>query len=189
MDLQTAKTEDCPHEEIAVYLDGELTPAAEIALEKHFAECKACLTELNLQKEMLSVFDFAFDEKSEIELPENFAKVVATTAESKVSGLRSKKERSLALFFCSAMFLAVMLGLGAETGKLFAVFKTFAEQVVAVLGFVFHFIYGAAIGFSIILKFLSQQIVFNSAASFLIILAAFFVSFVALSRMIARSDR
>ena len=191
MDLHTAKTEEiCPRSEIALYLDGELTPAAEIALEKHFAECKSCLDELNLQKKMLSALDFAFDDKAEeIELPANFAKIVATTAESNVSGLRSKKERSLALFLCSAMFIAVILGLGAETEKVFEVFRTFAEQLIVVLGFVFHFIYGVTIGLSIILKFLSQQIVFNSAASLLIILGAFFVSFIALSRMVTRSDR
>jgi hypothetical protein len=191
MDLHTAKTEEiCPRSEIALYLDGELIPAAEIALEKHFAECKSCLDELNLQKKMLSALDFAFDDKAEeIELPANFAKIVATTAESNVSGLRSKKERSLALFLCSAMFLAVMLGLGAETEKVFEVFRTFAEQLIVVLGFVFHFIYGLTIGLSIILKFLSQQIVFNSAASLLIIIGAFFISFVALSRMVTRSDR
>lgn len=191
MDLQTAKTEEiCPRSEIALYLDGELTPAAEIALETHFAECKSCLDELNLQKKMLSALDFAFDDQAEeIELPANFAKVIATTAESNVSGLRSKKERSLALFLCSAMFLAVIIGLGAETEKVFEVFRTFAEQFIVVLGFVFHFIYGVTIGLSIILKFLSQQIVFNSVASLLIILGAFFVSFVALSRMVTRSDR
>lgn len=191
MDLQTAKTKKiCPHSEIALYLDGELSPAAEIILEKHFAECKSCLAELNLQKKLLSALDFAFDDKfEEIELPANFAKVVATTAESNVSGLRSKKERSLALFLCSAMFLAVLIGLGAETEKVFDVFRTFADQAIAVFGFVFHFIYGITIGLSIILKFLSQQLVFSSFASLLMILGAFFISFAALSRIMVRSNR
>lgn len=191
MNLQNVKNEEnCPRAVIALYLDGELTPAAEIALEKHFAECKSCLDELNLQKKMLSALDFAFDDKAEeIELPVNFAKVVATTAESHVTGLRSKKERSTALFLCSAMFFAVILGLGAETEKVFEVFRTFAEQAVAVLGFVFHFVYGVTIGVSIILKFLSQHVVFNSAASLMLILGAFFVSFAGLSRMLVRSNR
>ena len=191
MNPQNVKTEEiCPRSEIALYLDGELSPAAEIALEKHFAECKSCLAELNLQKEMLSALDFAFDDKyEEIKLPTNFAKVVAMTAESNVSGLRSKKERSLALFLCSAMFLAVIIGLGAETEKVFEVFRTFADQAIVVFGFVFHFIYGITVGLSIILKSLSQQIVFNSVASLLLILGAFFVSFVALSRIMVRSNR
>lgn len=191
MELQTAKKEEnCPRAEISLYLEGELTPAAEIALEKHFAECKFCLAELNLQKKMFSALDFAFDDKvDEIALPANFAKVVATAAESNVSGLRSKKERSLALILCSGMFFAVLLGLGAETEQVFGIFRTFAEQFIAVLGFVFHFIYGVAIGLSIILKFLSQQIIFSSVTSLLIIVGAFFISFVVLSRMVARSNR
>lgn len=190
MDLQTAKNEEsCPHGEIAVYLDGELSPSAEITLERHFAECKTCLAELNLQKKMLSALDFAFDNKAEIELPKNFAKVVATTAESNVSGLRSKKERSLALFLCAVMFLMVLVGLGAETEKVFAVFGGFAEQSIVVLGFIFHLIYGFAVGISIILKSLSQQIVFNSVSSFLLIFGLFFLSSVALSRLVLRYNR
>lgn len=190
MDLETSKTkESCPRGEIAVYLDGELSPSAEFALERHFKECKYCLVELNLQKKMLSALDFAFDNKAEIELPKNFAKVVATTAESNVSGLRSKKERPLALLLCTVMFLMVLVGLGAETEKIFAVFGNFAEQLFVVLGFIFHLIYSIAIGISIILKSLSQQLIFNSVPSFLLILGLFSLSFVALSRLVLRYNR
>lgn len=190
MDLQSTKNEElCPRTNIAVYLDGDLSPSDEIALEKHFAECKLCLSELNLQKKMLSALDFAFDSKSEIELPPNFAKVVVTTAESNVSGLRSKKERLIAFFLCAVMFLMILIGLGAETEKLFSVFRGFTDQFVTVVGFIFHFVYGITVGISVILKSLSQQLVFSSVTSFLLILGVFFISFAALSRLIIRYNR
>lgn len=190
MDLQTAKNEEpCPREEIAAYLDGDLTPSAEISLEKHFADCKECLAELNLQKKMLSALDFAFDAKSEIEIPKNFAKIVATNAESRVSGLRSKKERLLALFLCTVMFLIVLVGLGAESEEVFNVFRSFTEQTFAVVGFVFRLIYGITVGINIILRALSQQIVFSSITSFFLIISVFFISFFALSKMIVRYNR
>lgn len=189
MDKNFAKNEEvCPREEIAAYLDGELSPSAELALEHHFAKCQACLAELNLQKKMLSALDFAFDKKEEIELPKNFARVVATTAETKVSGLRSKKERLLAFFLCLGMLLIVSVGLGAEADKFLTVFWNFGEKLVAVAGFVCRLIYSATIGVSIILKALSQQIVFGSALSFLLIIGLFSASFIALSKLTLRDN-
>ena len=67
--------ESCPRTEIAAYIDGELSPSAEMELEKHFAVCKNCAAEFNEQKKLLCALDFAFEEKSNFELPENFTQV------------------------------------------------------------------------------------------------------------------
>lgn len=179
----------CPNSEIAAYLDGELSPSAEFDLEKHFAKCQSCLAELNLQKKMLFALGSAFDEKNEIELPSNFAKIVATAAETKVSGLRSKKERLVAFFLCLVMLLIAAVGLGGETEKVLTIFRNFGEQLIAVAGFVFRLVYSAIFGISVILKALSQQIVFSSAFSFLLITALFFACIVALSKLTLRDNR
>ena len=143
MDLQIVKTENaCPRAEIAAYIDGELLPREELVLEAHVSVCKDCLAELNLQKQMLSVLDFGLSDKAEIELPANFAKVVAVRAESGVCGLRSKEERFRALFLCAFLFLVFLMVLGVETGNVFAVFVKFAEQVFAFAGFVLNLVYG-----------------------------------------------
>jgi len=190
MDLQTAKNdESCPRAEIAVYLDGEFSPAAELAFERHVAVCKSCLAELNLQKKMLSALNFAFDDRAEIEIPKNFAKIVAATAESGVSGLRSKDERFRALFLCAVLFLIVLAGLGAETEKVFAAFGVFAEQTAVVAGFVFHSVYNFALGLCVVTRSLSQQIIFGSSFSVSIIIGLFLVSFVALSHLVIRYNR
>ena len=89
---------ECPRADIAAYIDGELTPREELALELHLAACPDCTGELNLQKQMLRALDCGLKDRTEIELPKNFAKTVATRAESNVSGLRSKEERFRALF-------------------------------------------------------------------------------------------
>lgn len=190
MDLQTSTTEKkCPPSEISAYVDGELSPREELELELHFAVCKECLEELNLQKQMLCALDFGLDDKPEIELPKNFAKVVATRAESHVSGLRSKEERFRALFLCVLLFLIVLVGLGAETGKFFATSARLVEQIVAVIGFVGHLAFDLAMGVTIILRSLSGQFVFNSAMSFLIIACLLMFSAVLLSRLIYRYKR
>ena len=187
MNLRTATTEKiCPRFEIAAYIDGELSPNDELMLEAHVAGCKNCLAELNLQKQMLSMLDFGLEDEAEIELPEDFAKVVAVRAESSVSGLRSKEERFRALFLCVFLFLIILIGLGAETETMFAAFAKFGEQVIAVVGFAGHLAFDLAVGTTIILRSLSGQYVFNSGLSVIIIACLFTVSAVLLSRLILR---
>jgi len=190
MEMHTPTIErNCSPTKIAAYLDGELPPREELFLETHIAVCKNCLTELNLQKKMLCALDFALDKGAEIPLPKNFAKVVATTAESKVSGLRSKKERFRALFLCVSLLLVILVGLGAETENVFSAFGKFSEQVVAVFGFVGHLFYELAFGVFIILRSLSEQFVFNSAISLPMVVGLFILSVLLFSRLIFRFDR
>jgi hypothetical protein len=186
----TAKIEaSCPREEIAAYVDGEISPRGELELEMHFAVCKPCADELNSQKKLLCALDsFCLNEK-EIELPENFTKVIVTTAESKVSGLRRPQERRTALFICTALFLLVLLGLGAETESVLGSFWKFADQFAAVVGFVAHLIYDIAFGITVILRSLSSQLFFSSAGSFGFIAVFFIISLVTLSRLVLRYNR
>ena len=193
MNLHTPTNEQsCPQADISSYLDGELNPHSELVLERHLAVCKICLEELNGQKKMLSALDFAFNDKNnqaEIELPENFAKVVAVTAESGVSGLRRPEERSRALFLCVGLFLLILIGLGTETKRVFTSFTSFSEQLMALAGFVFHFAYDLAIGICVICRALSQQFIFSSIFAALLGLCIFIFSFIILSRFVIRYNR
>jgi len=179
----------CPREEIAAYVDGEIGSREELELEMHFAVCKPCTEELNSQKKLLCALDsFCLNER-EIELPENFTKIIVTTAESNVSGLRRPQERRKALFICSALFLLVLLGLGGEIDSVFGTFGKFAEQFAAVVGFVAHLIYSIAYGITVILRSLSSQFLFNSAVSFGFIAVFFLISVLTLSRLVIRHRR
>ena len=193
MDLQPIKTEQlCLRDDISSYLDGELLSHNELVLEKHLANCKSCLDELNLQKKMLSALDLAFNEKNdqaEIELPQNFAKVVAVTAESKVSGLRRPEERSRAFFLCAGLFLLILVGLGAETKRVFTTFTDFSEQIMALGGFIFRLGYDLAIGLCIISRALCQQFIISSIFQVLLILCIFIFTFIFLSRFVIRFNR
>jgi len=190
MDLQIATTEKvCPRSDIAAYIDGELCPGEELALEIHFAQCASCSAELNEQKKMLCALDSALENERGIELPANFTKVVVANAESKVSGLRHPKERFGASFVCATLFLFVLLGLGSETEAVLNTFIKFSAQVFAVAGFAAHLAYDITIGVAVILRSLSYQFVFSSAVSFTFLIALFFVSLLALSRLILRFNR
>lgn len=190
MNSAAATTEKvCPNNEIAAYVDGELSPREELELELHLAICESCRAKLNDQKKILRALDFVLEGEKEIELPANFTKVVVANAESRVSGLRRPQERFNALFICAALFLLMILGLGSETETIINTFVKFGEQVLAVSGFAFHLIYNIAMASAIILRSLSHQIVFNSAASVAFLVMFFIVSLFALSRLIVRCNR
>jgi hypothetical protein len=187
MNLQTATIEKIcsKRSEIAAFIDGELSPREELELELHLAVCGSCAVELNEQKKLLCALDYALETDGEIELPANFIKTVVTNAESKVSGLRRPQERSKALFVCAALFLFVLLGLGGETETVLNTFRKFAEQFLAVGGFVWNLIYDVSVGTAIVLRSLSSQFIFNSSASLAILIVFVLLSLFLLTRFIS----
>ena len=190
MNLQTATTEiECPRAQLAAYIDGELLPREELELEMHLANCKDCTAELNEQKKLLCVLDFALESEKEIELPANFTKVIVANAESNVSGLRSSKERFRALFVCLGLFLLVILGLGGQIEPVLNTYIKFTDKIFAVFGFVFHLIYDVSIGTAVILRSLGSGLVSNSGIAFAVFGALLLFSLFALSRLFVRYNR
>ncbi len=187
MNSQTATTEKICSQtsEIAAFIDGELLPCEELELELHLAVCGSCSAELNQQKKLLCALDFALENEKQLELPTNFTKIVVANAESKVSGLRRPQERSKALFVCAALFLLVLLGLGGETEMVLNTFGKFAEQFLAVGGFMWNLIYDVSVGTAIVLRSLSSQFIFNSFASLVILIIFGFLSLFLFSRFIS----
>ena len=108
----------CPREELAAYLDGELSGTALEHFEAHVKECSECASELRSQRQLLCTLDAAFGSSSRIELPENFTRVVATHAEHNLRGLREKSERRRALQLCAMLAVAAFALLGAASGAL-----------------------------------------------------------------------
>jgi anti-sigma factor RsiW len=188
---QAGKTEQtCPRAEIAAYIDCELAPRDELVLEQHLAVCEICRAELNEQKTLLCALDFALEDKtSEIEIPENFAKVVATRAESNVSGLRNREERGRAVFLCASLFFIVLVGLGAETKKVFAASGVVFDQFVAIATFAGHLTYDVAFGIVVILRALCNQTAVNAALGGAFLIGFLAVAAFALPRFLNRRPR
>lgn len=182
MDFVNSKIESlCPREDIGLYLDGELSPNDEILLEKHIAGCDICKEELNLQKQMLSALNFAFEQKNEVELPRDFTKIIVTKAESGVKGLRCKDERSKALFLSLILLLMIAVGFSGENVKIYSILSSIGNQIATLSGFVFHFAYDISFGIAVILRNLCQKVVINSifillSISFLSLISIFFIT-------------
>jgi len=181
---------NCSREGIFAYLDGELPAGEEHDIELHFAECKKCADEVNAQKKVSNSLEILLeDEMKNIELPENFTRIVTAQAESNVSGLRQRKEIPRAFFISATLSLLVAIGLGAKVDSIGNTLGNLAEQVFAVFGFVFHLIYDMAVGISIICRSLCHKFVFSSVISLAVVVAFFVVAFLSLSRLILRQNR
>ena len=175
--------------EIAAYIDGELLPREELELESHLVICGECLTEINEQKKLLCVLNFALEDEKRFKLPENFTKIVVANAESKVSGLRRPQERPTALIFCAALFLLVLLGLGRETEAVLNTFANFAEQFLVVAGLVFHLFYDIALGAAIVFRSIGSHLIYNSTVSLALTVIVFCSSLFVLWHFAVNSPR
>jgi hypothetical protein len=191
MNSQHSNTQDsCSSQKIIAYLESELSPRDEIALERHFAGCKICADELNEQKRILFALDFALEEhKDDLEIPEDFAKVVVTSAESNVRGLRRPQERFRALFVCVALVLLVLVGLGKETGTFVSTSENLIGQSWAFGGYAVQFLHDIGVGVAVVLRCLGQRFVFNSAVSLGVLLVFFAFSSFVISRLLFGQNR
>lgn len=169
----TARSFDqCPRADIPAFLDGELSSGAELEIERHLAECGRCREELNEQKRLLFAIDEAFDAQEGIEVPENFAKVVAANAESNVRGLRCPVERGRAIIVCAALGFLLIFGLGADTGAAFGIVGAAADRIFAVGGFFVHLVSDLVVAFSVLVRPFCAQFVYKSAISATLVFAA-----------------
>lgn len=139
-------------DDIAAYVDGELPSVGELELEAHFASCKSCAAELNVQKQLLHELEFNLKQNADIELPPDFAKVVVANAESTVAGLRRPRERFNALFISGGLGLFVLMSFGVSAST-----SLFFDKIAAVASFFGHFIYDVLLGVVVILRGVAVQ--------------------------------
>jgi len=98
---------------VAAYLDGELEDAARF--ESHLKECAPCAAALREQRRLLCLLDNAFDETfgRGVALPADFTRVVKARAQTDMSGLRERRERTISLKICLGLACAIFALLGA----------------------------------------------------------------------------
>lgn len=85
--------------EVVPYLEGALSSVDALRFEAHVAECRACLGELNFQKEIVNTLKGSLEGQSMPDLPPDFSRKIAAIAEGRVTGLRDSRERRRFLAF------------------------------------------------------------------------------------------
>ncbi|HEY0324024.1 MAG TPA: zf-HC2 domain-containing protein [Pyrinomonadaceae bacterium] len=148
----------CRSVEVAAYLDGELKESALQAFEEHLKECRSCAEKLEEQRRLLCTLDMAFSEEKTVALPSDFARVVTAHAQTDMSGVREKQERSRALRLCAALMLFsfALLGSAALTDSVFEPVRAFSRLAGAGFGILWRAIYDAGATISIIMRIVGR---------------------------------
>lgn len=167
----------CETEKIAAYIEGDLEPALLLVLEEHIKQCGRCASELQVQRLFMCELNSALASPFKLEVPTNFAQVVAIRAESDMSGVRDRAEHTRALRYCIILGLAAFALLGFASGRAVLLnLIVVANKVFGVIGFFAKTTYNAASGFTVISRVVSRGVIADSrltglAGLFLVALA------------------
>lgn len=189
--MNNAVTEKaCPVEDVAAYLDGELSGAAQQTFENHLANCPDCAAELRQQRQLLCTLEAAFTRTSRFDLPKNFTRVVAAHAEGDLNVARNKSERRRALKLCAVLALAAFALLGAAARALvFQPIRRSGQVAALVFDLLWQTMYDAAVGVAIILR-MTGRVALESPHGFGLLLAlTFLIAVSLLPRLIANYHR
>ncbi len=190
MKVPTIETQGCQLEDVAAYLDGELSGAALETFEAHLKQCSDCAIELRAQRQLLCTLDFAFNKSRSFELPHNFSRVVAAHAENDLGGMRKKGERRRALQLCAILALVSFALLGAASRTLvFDPVRSFLRVAGSLLNLLWQMLYDAGTGVAVIVRVVGRAAVPGPRGWWLFVALAFIISLSLLPFLIAKYHR
>ncbi len=189
-DLEMSDGTNCNSKRVAAFLDGEFDAAERSAFETHLSVCAACADELRQQQLFMCELESMFTSPVEMDVPPNFAEVIAVRAESDMRGVRDRSEHKRALLFSVLLALSafVLLGLSTSEDMLRNAQSAFIKTL-GILELLGKTAYDAAAGFTVILRVLGGGLVADSRFAGLTILAFVVLALGLLSLLIARYHR
>ncbi len=180
----------CQLEDVAAYLDGELSGSALETFEAHLKTCPDCATELRGQRQLLCTLDLAFNESRSFELPHNFTRVVAAHAENDLGGMRKKSERRRALQLCAVLALVSFALLGAASRTLvFDPVRSFLRVAGSLLTLLWQAFYEVISGLGTIVRVVGRAVVLGPRGLWLFVALALIISLFLLPFLIAKYHR
>lgn len=154
---EISETQSCPRDDIAAYVDGELSSDAAADLERHIEACAICSRSLVQHRQFLAALSTSLEAGDQIDLPDDFTKKVVTNAESRVTGLRRPHEMFTAVFICAALFLFAIFALGGEAFSAASVVGSIGEKFWTVGTFLLKFIANVAFAVTVIVRSLTSH--------------------------------
>ena|SRR5438105_3944612 len=180
----------CQLEDVAAYLDGELTGVALDTFEQHVRSCAGCAVELRTQRQLLCTLDVAFNDASSFHLPNNFARVVTAHAENDLTGMRNRGERQCALQLCAVLALVSFGLLGAATRAIvFDPLRSFFRVTRVLFDLVWQATSEAASSAAMLIRVIGRAILLAQTGFRFFFVLAFLLSICFLSLLIANYHR
>jgi anti-sigma factor RsiW len=153
-----SETEMCPRDEIAAYIDGELSVDESAAFERHVDECAVCSRSLMEQRQFLAALSASLDDGKAIDLPADFTKRIVSNAESSVSGIRRPNELFTAICICAALFLFVLFAFGGEVFAVASAAGGIGEKLLTVGSFVLKLVGNAIFAVAVVSRSLANYL-------------------------------
>jgi len=166
----------CQLEDVAAYLDGELTGPGLNQFEEHLKTCVDCATELRVQRKLLCTLEVAFGARP-FNLPNDFARVVTARAESDLSGMRNKHERRRAAKLCAGLAIISFAFLGAAARTVvFEPLRSFFRSTGSLIQLMWQAVSEAAVSAAVVGRVIARAILFAQNGVGVLLLVSFLLS-------------
>ncbi|MDT4967525.1 MAG: hypothetical protein QOJ64_2262 [Acidobacteriota bacterium] len=191
MSISTKDRTACYKEEIIAYLDGELNQRSIAFLEHHLVTCDRCTVEYRLQQRLVAELENALIAGAGVELPRNFAQVVAARAQSDLRGVREPRERRRAFGLCGVLLIlsVALLGGAAASESVLAPARLIWRSAAALFSFLGHALYSAGAGMAVLSRGVGSHLFFESWPFGLLIIVLFASALIMLRRLIVEYHR
>jgi len=186
--MTTVQEKFCESNLIAAYVDGELAEDLSQRFEEHLQSCEPCRVELRLHRLFVCELDATLTE-TEVPVPRDFSRIIATRATSDMRGVRTRAEHRKALGICMILALIGFALLGATAREtVFVVVGRFVTTVIGLIGFAATAVYETVAGLAVISRVLSRKIIVESGSlgPMIVVLA---VAIVLLTRLLSKYHR
>ena len=180
----------CENDQIAAFVDDELEPARRSEFEQHVRGCDSCAAELRAHRTFMRELDTALAGRFDLEVPPNFAKVVAVHAENDMRGVRDRAEHRKALRYCIVLGLVAFALLGVASSRaVLASIQSFFKAIFGIVSLFGKTIYDALAGFSVFARVLGRRLVGDAGLADLAALLVFAFAIGLLTLLISRYHR
>lgn len=180
----------CESDQIAAFVDDELEPARRAAFEQHVRGCDYCAAELRAHRTFMRELDTALAGRFDLEVPPNFAKVVAVHAENDMRGVRDRSEHRKALRYCIVLGLIAFALLGVASSRaVFASIQSFFKAIFGIGSLFGKTIYDAMSGLSVFARVFLRTLMGDAGLADLATLLLFAFAIVLLTLLISHYHR
>lgn len=180
----------CQSDLISAFVDDELESVDRLAFEEHVRGCEDCAIELRAHRTFMCELDTALANRFDLEVPPNFAKVVAVHAENDMRGVRDRSEHRRALRYCIILGLIAFALLGVASSRaVLASVQSFFKAIFGIISLFGRTIYDAMAGFSVLARVFRRGLIGNAGLSDLVVVLIFAFAVGLLTLLISRYHR
>ncbi len=179
----------CDRGLVGAYVDGELDAGLTELFEDHLESCTDCRFELRAHRLFVCELEAAMTGNSEVPVPRDFSKIIATRATTDMRGVRTRSEHRKALTICIVLALGGFALVGATAlTSVFRIAEKFVTTVFGLVSFLATTVYDTAAGLVVIFRVVSRKVIIETGSLWpMLVLLAFGV--LILSRLIANYHR